>query len=485
MNKNLKILFVSSEVVPYAKTGGLAYVAESLPKTISQLGHDIRIVLPKYKSVDDKKFSLSYVCELNKSGSLKVANLPETNIKVYFIQNDKYYNRDRLYGTEKGDYPDNAERFIYFCKSTLEFLKKIDWKPDCIHLNDWPCGLVPVYLELLAEKDNFYKNMATVWTIHNLAYQGIFSKEIMKIAELPLSLFTLDKLEFWGMINFMKAGLIFSDLISTVSEAYSKEIQNGDEFGMGLEGVLKERSKDLYGIINGIDYNQWNPETDKNLPLTYNIASISKKLEIKKHLLNKFNIPFNINTATIGLVTRLDNQKGIDIFIESIDDLMKLNVRFIILGSGERKYHESLKMLSKKYPEKICISLKFDEKLAHIIYSGSDFILMPSKFEPCGLAQLISFRYGTVPIVRAVGGLADTVKNFDINRKTGSGFTFSDYSSKALIGAVKNALEVYNDKKIWSKLIVKNMKLDFSWKKSAEKYIELYGKAIRKNTFKM
>jgi starch synthase len=482
MNENFKILFVSSEVAPYVSTGGLAYVAGTLPKALFNLGCDIKIVLPKYKSIDDKKFGLSYVCELDKGGLLKVSNLPNTNINVYFIQNDKYYNRDGLYGTHDGDYPDNNERFIYFCRIMFEVLKKINFKPDCIHLNDWQCGLIPVYLRLISEKDDFYKNISTVFTIHNLAYQGIFSKETMELAQLPWDLFTFDKLEFWGMFNFMKAGLVFSDLITTVSETYSKEIQNSHEFGMGLEGVLKERSKDIYGIINGIDYDEWNPALDKNLPINYNIASISKKLEVKKYLLNELNMPFNVNTPVIGMVSRLDEQKGIDIFVSAIDDLMRLNVQFIILGNGERKYHELLKMLSEKYPDRISVNLRFDDKLAHKIYAGSDFTLMPSKFEPCGLAQLISFKYGTVPIVRATGGLIDTVKNFNANEGTGSGFTFTDYSAKALVDSIRRALEVYKNKKVFAKLIINNMKLDFSWKSSAEKYIEVYKRAVSKES---
>lgn len=480
MNKNLKILFAVSEAVPFAKTGGLADVAGALPKALFNLGCEVKAVMPKYKIIDDKKYNLKKVADLPGGGVLKYTVLQNSAIGFYFIENDAYFNRNELYSTKGGDYPDNAERFIYFNKSVLEMLKIIEFKPDCIHCNDWQTGLIPVYLKLLREKDGFYKNIGLLLTIHNMAYQGIFPKETMDLSGLPWDLFTMDKLEYWDHLNFMKAGLVYADVINTVSETYSKEIQSSSEFGMGLEGVLENRGNDVYGIINGVDYDEWSPVSDKEIPINYDLISIGKKIELKKTLLIKSDMPFDTDVAAIGMISRLADQKGFDILAGIIEELVNLKLQLVILGTGDAAYHNLLEKLEEKYPHKVSINLKFDNKLAHLIYAGSDLFLMPSRYEPCGLGQLISFKYGTVPIVRATGGLADTVKNYNPKTGTGNGFVFSEYSSKLLLATVKNAIEIFKNKRIWAKLIINGMNMDFSWNTSAKKYVDLYQKAIIK-----
>lgn len=481
MSENLKILYVVSEAVPFAKTGGLADVAGSLPRAVYNLGCEIKVVMPKYKTVDSKKFNLKKIADLQGAGALYYTMLNNSGVEFYFIENKRYFDRAELYNTQDGDYADNAERFVYFNKSVLEIIKVIGFKPDCIHCNDWQTGLVPVYLRLLKEKDGYYKNTGALFTVHNLAYQGIFAKENMVLAGLPWELFTMDKLEFWDQMNFMKAGLVFSDIINTVSETYSKEIQSSAEFGIGLEGVLKGRQQDVYGILNGVDYDEWNPVTDKNIPINYDLISIGKKIELKKILLDSCDMPFDSDIPVISMVSRLADQKGFDILTGVIDELMNNELQLIILGTGDIKYHNLFRDLQYKFPHKISINLKFDNKLAHLIYAGSDLFLMPSWYEPCGLGQLISFKYGTVPVVRATGGLADTVKNIGAKKSQGNGFVFTEYSSKALLETVKKAVETFRNKKMWAKLIINGMNHDFSWNVSAKKYIELYKKAI-KNT---
>lgn len=485
----MKILVAASEVVPFAKTGGLADVVGSLPKFFLALGHDTRVILPKYKIIDEKKLNLKKVTEVSvqiknteKIGSIYKAFLQDTKVIVYFIDNDEYYNRDSLYidKNTNHDYEDNAERFIFFSRAILEFIKKIDWQPDCIHCNDWQTGLIPVYLKTIYKDDPFYKPIATAFTIHNLAYQGIFPKDCLDVAGISFDLFTPDKLEFWGNVNFMKAGLVYSDVLNTVSERYSLEIQTADEFGRGLEGVLRYKRDSLYGIINGVDYDEWNPEKDEFIASKYDLSNIRKKMKNKSALVEENGLPFVKNVPLIGLISRLDDQKGFDILTEVIDEIMNLELQFVLLGTGDKKYHENFIKIKEKYQQKVGINLKFDNRVAHLIYAGSDYFLMPSKFEPCGLGQLISFRYGTIPIVRATGGLYDTVEDFDVLTSKGTGIVFTEYSGRALLGSIRRALDIYNNKKAYAKLIINAMIQDFSWENSARKYITLFQKAIEK-----
>jgi starch synthase len=486
MKPKLKILMVSSEVVPFAKTGGLADVVGSLPLALSKFDCEVRIVLPKYKMVNESGFSL---LNIDKEVSFKVGDTVQTAkilstkvagiVTVYFLEHDEYYNRDGLYGsTEEGDYKDNLSRFLFFCRGTLELLKKIEYKPQIIHCHDWQTGLIPVYLKTLYQNDAFFEGVKTLFTIHNLAYQGVFPKEEFYLTGLDDDIFTPDKLEFWGKINLMKGGLIYADILSTVSNGYAQEILT-PEYGCGLEGVLKERKNKLYGVINGLDYKEWDPTMDKELTMAYDINTIERKVKNKKALQQENNLPVDNDIPLIGMVTRLAEQKGLDILDEIIDKLMKLNIQFVLLGTGEERYHIRMEQLNEKFPDKASIHLTFDTELAKKIYAGADMFLMPSKYEPCGLGQLISLRYGTVPIVRATGGLKDTIINFDPERKIGNGFVFEEYNSQALLSTIKRAVDVFcNDKETWKRLILNGMSADFSWEHSAKEYIKLYETAL-------
>ncbi|MEW6096020.1 MAG: glycogen synthase GlgA [bacterium] len=486
MKPKLKVLMTSSEVAPFAKTGGLADVVGSLPLALSKLDCEVRIVLPKYKMVDKCEFSL---LNIDKEVSFKVgdriqkAKILSTKVAgvvtVYFLEHDEYYNRDELYGTtEEGDYKDNLARFSFFCRGTLELLKQIDYKPQIIHCHDWQTGLIPVYLKTLYQNDTFFEGVKTLFTVHNLAYQGVFPKEEFMITGLDEEIFTPDKLEFWDKINFMKGALIYADILTTVSKGYALEILT-PEYGCGMEGVLKGRKDNLYGVINGLDYKEWDPTMNKEITMAYDINTIERKLKNKKALQQENNLPVDVNIPLIGMITRLASQKGLDILDEIIDELMELDIQFVLLGTGEAKYHAKMEQIKEKFPAKTGIHLTFDPKLAKRIYAGADMFLMPSKYEPCGLGQLISLRYGTVPIVRTTGGLKDTIIDFDPQRKIGNGFVFEEYNSQSLLSAIKRAVEVFcNDKESWRRLILNGMSADFSWEHSAKEYIKLYEKVL-------
>ena len=485
--KKLKILITASEAVPFAKTGGLADVVGALPLALRKAGHDVRVVIPKYKNINDEKFNIKDTgLKINidialtiHTASVKETVFPGTDIPVYLIDNTEFFFRDELYRTPQGEYWDNAERFMYFSRCVVEMLKLIDFKPDVINLNDWHTALIPVYLKTIYTNDDFYKDIATVYSIHNIAYQGLFDKEKLSHACLPPDLFSIDKMEFYGGINYMKGGIVFSDIINTVSKRYRDEIMT-PEFGYGLDGVLRTRKDDLYGILNGIDYSIWNPATDKLIYVNYNEESLELKKEVKKKLLEEVGLKYYENIPLIGLVSRLDDQKGLDFIAAIIDEMMRLNLQFIVLGTGEEKYHILLNQIKARYPEKISVNIKFDNKLAHNIYAGSDMFLMPSRFEPCGLGQMISLKYGTVPIVRETGGLADTVTQYNFKTKQGNGFVFSGYDPYALLYAIKIAVDTYKNKTVWERLQLNGMKANFSWDESAKEYVEIYKKAMDK-----
>lgn len=460
----MKILFVSPEVAPFAKTGGLADVAGSLPKALKALGHDIRLFMPRYKKVVPAKF------------------LPGSEVPIYFYENEEYFgSREELYQVKGVDYEDNLERFSAFSSAVIKFIKEINWQPDIIHCNDWQSALIIAYLKVLYGNDPFFSKTSTVYTIHNMGYLGLFPKEKLPATGLGWDQFTPDKLEFWGKVALTKAGFVYADVINTVSETYAKEIQT-EEFGHGLDGLLRTRSQDVYGIINGLDYDVWNPATDPNIPRRYSPATITLKVENKYELQKQNNLPHKKEIPVIGMITRLADQKGLDILAGALEEIMRLQCQLVILGTGDPKYHELLKREKEKYPDHIGVNLKFDALLAQLIYAGSDMFLMPSRYEPCGLGQLISFKYGTIPIVRKTGGLADTVHDFNPKSGEGDGFVFEDYSSAALLDAVKRAIETYQKKTLWNRLVGKVMEYDYSWDTSAKKYEELYLKALAKKS---
>ncbi|HTZ11165.1 MAG TPA: glycogen synthase GlgA [Candidatus Margulisiibacteriota bacterium] len=459
----MKIVIAASEVVPFAKTGGLADVAGALPVALEDAGQEVIIVMPRYKAVSDAKFKIKRVSE-NISSSVT-----GSNIKVYFVENENYFNRDGLYGDKSADYPDNLDRFSYYCKRTLELLKEINFKPDIIHVHDWQASLIPVYLKTLYAKDAFFKGTRTLLTIHNIGYQGLFPKAEFPKLGLDWSYFGIDGLEFYDKVNILKGGMVFSNLINTVSATYSKEIQT-KEFGFGLEGLLNKRRESVFGILNGLDYSIWNPDTDKFILKNYSPAGVKDKADDKEDLQKICKLPLKKDIPLFGIVSRLAEQKGFDILAEAIDDICKLKVQLVILGTGDIKYHQILEERVKKYPKTISLQLKFDDTLAHKIYAGSDIFLMPSKYEPCGLGQLISLRYGTIPLVFKTGGLADTVKK-------DNGFVFDKYTSDALLKTVKSAIKAFEKKDKWLALAKRAMQYNFSWEESARKYLQLYAKA--------
>jgi starch synthase len=492
MSKPLNVLFVTSEVEPFAKTGGLADVSAALPQTIKELGHEIRIILPRYGCISERRSKLHNVLRLKDipipigkaeaTANIKSSTIDskKSKVQVYFIENQEYFGHQDLYvdSATKKDFPNNDERFIFFCRAVLETLKRLGWQPDIIHLNDWQSGLIPAYLHTLYKDDPFYKGIQSVFTIHNLAFQGIFPAASFQKTGLPKELFTTEGIEFFHKMSCLKAGLMYSNAITTVSERYAHEIQTSPEYGCGLEGVLHKRKNDLSGIINGIDYNLWNPETDDLIPVRYSIKDIELKSENKRYLLHTHNMEYHPEIPLIGMISRLTDQKGFDLLSEIFDDMMKLNVQFILLGTGEKKYHDLYEKLQKKYAGRVGMDLKFDNTLAHMIEAGADMFLMPSRYEPCGLNQLYSLRYGTVPIVRSTGGLDDTIDDIDASPK-GTGFKFQKYDGKELLKSIQHAVKLYAEKGAWQKIQRNGMSKDFSWESSAKQYITLYRKLLR------
>ncbi|TAM43455.1 glycogen synthase [bacterium] len=448
----MKIALIASEVVPFAKTGGLADVAGALPIALEGLGCEVIIIMPGYKCV--KGISPSVVGK---------------NIKVYFVENDLYFNRDGLYMDKKGDYKDNLERFAFFCRKSLELLKEINFNADILHLHDWQSSLAAVYLKNLYAKQPFYSRMKSLLTIHNIGYQGLFPGEDFAKLGLDKGLFDISGLEFYNRINLLKGGIIFSDLINTVSPTYALEIQEA-KFGFGLEGLLRQRKKDLSGILNGLDYSIWDPATDKFIIRNFSQRNIEGKAYNKAELQKACSLPVDNEIPVLGIVSRLAEQKGFDILTEPLPEICKMGAQLVILGTGDLKYHKILQNAAKKYPKAFSLNLRFDDPLAHKIYAGSDIFLMPSSYEPCGLGQMIALRYGTIPLVFKTGGLADTI-NED------NGFVFSRYTKDELVKTVKRSLAVFAEKKKWGSLMNNAMRCDFSWEASAKKYIQLYEKA--------
>ena len=487
----MKVAFVSSEAVPFAKTGGLADVAGALPKALEKLGCEVKLFIPKYYSIDEAKFGLHYdwgIGEIpikisNRTRSVHVYKslLPESTIEVNFIDCPHYFHRDQIYT----DGFDEDERFILFSRAVIETLQREKWAPDIMHCNDWPTGLLPMYLKENYAWDMLFKNTASVFTIHNIGYQGRFSKETLKHAEIRNDLFYPNsQVEFDGEISFLKTGINFSDVINTVSNTYAKEILTA-EYGEGMEDFLIERKNDLFGILNGVDYNMWDPEIDKFLPYQYSLNNLDNKKRNKENLLSSFNLKFDEKVPLIGIISRMAFQKGFDIFEEVSTELMKLNAQWIILGSGEDRYEEMFRKLQESNPDKVAVYIGFNNELSHIVEAGSDMFLMPSHYEPCGLNQIYSLKYGTVPIVRKTGGLADTVHDRDEfyknGKETGNGFSFNEYDGDSLLKTVQRAVNLFNNKRVWEKIQLNGMKENFSWENSAKIYLDIYNVAHEKN----
>jgi starch synthase len=490
MKDAMRVVLVSSEVAPFSKTGGLADVSGSLPMALKHLGCDVRVVTPLYKMVKEsgcpfKKTSHDLTITMGDKevkGSI-ATSLLHGEIPTYLIEQDQYYHRDYLYSTPSGDYPDNGKRFIFFALAALTLCKQMGFQPQVIHCNDWQSGLIPAYLKTLYRNDPFYAHTASIFTIHNLAYQGNFSQECLTLTGLPQETFIPEGLEFWGKVSFLKAGIVYSDIITTVSQGYSREIQT-PEYGCGMEGILRVRKEDLFGIINGADYSAWSPEKDTFIASPYSADDLSGKSKCKADLIAHFGLPPSLkNLPLLGMISRLADQKGFDLLAAIMDTLMKMEVGFVLLGTGEQKYHEFFEGIAQRYPRKAGIRLGYDNALAHKIEAGSDMFLMPSQYEPCGLNQIYSLKYGTIPIVRATGGLDDTIEDYTPRTESGNGFKFNKYTPHQFLDKIKAALKVYGQKDAWLRLVKKGMALDFSWESSARQYLQLYQRACGKKGY--
>jgi starch synthase len=471
----MRILYVASEAVPFAKTGGLADVVGSLPKSIKELGHEAVVMIPRYRGIKVKEPLLSSLT-IPLGGVWRFCSVSEsekpTEVRFFLLDYPNYFDRENLYQTSNQDYPDNPERFAFLSLAALEFAKRAPKPPDVIHCNDWQSSLVPVYLKTLYREDPFFRKTKTLLTIHNLAFQGIFSRSVLSRVSLPEELFNPEQMEFYGNVNFLKGGILFADKLSTVSLKYSQEILS-PELGSGLEGVLLKRAGDLTGILNGVDYSQWDPASDPWLSTPYSADDLDGKKACKADLLREFQIQDSLERPLIGIVSRLADQKGFDLLYEVADAIVEEGASLVVLGTGEEKYCRFFLELQEKYPLYVGAKITYDEGLAHKIEGGADIFLMPSRFEPCGLNQIYSLRYGTVPVVRATGGLDDTIQDYSQSEEA-NGFKFSTYSPEELLDAVRRALQVYQNRERWKALMRKGMGQDFSWRRSAERYLDLY-----------
>jgi len=478
----MNILFAASEVAPFAKTGGLADVAGSLPLALARLGHDVRVVLPRYQRVDPGRFGLHHVAAF----FIPFATWRErcdvfegrlgSRVTVYCIGKDIYFNRPELYGTRYGDYRDNAERFSFFSRTVPELCRAAGFSPDIIHCNDWQTGLVPLYLKRFYQHDPLLRNARTVFTIHNLGYQGIFGPRDLRLTGLGGEDFTPAGIEFWGNMNFLKAGIQFADAVTTVSKTYSRDIQTPED-GHGLDGVLRNRSADLYGIVNGVDYDDWDPARDPAIATPYDVKRPDGKEICRRALRQELAIPDTADPL-IGMVTRLSDQKGLDILMDALPGIIARGTPVVILGTGDEQYHRRLSDLALAYPEQMRVLLTFDDALARRIYAGSDLFLMPSRYEPCGLGQMHALRYGSVPVVRRTGGLADTVVDYVPRTGRGTGFVFDAYTPGALTACIRRAVGVFRRPAAWKRIMRSGMQADFSWTRSAQEYVAVYRKVI-------
>jgi starch synthase len=477
------VLFAASECVPFSKTGGLADVVGALPRAIAGIGHQVTVYLPLYRQTRlqtplkaprtviasitvpfDDRYRF---CSVLDGGQ-------QHGVQYYFIDYPPFYDRDALYGTPLGDYPDNAERFALYCRAVLE-AAKILGVPDVFHCHDWQSALIPVLLRTLYDEDPALQGIPSVFTIHNIGYQGVFSADTLPLLMLPWDLFTISKLEFFGKANFLKGALTYSDFITTVSRKYAQEIQTA-EYGFGLEGVLHSRASSVAGILNGVDYDEWNPAVDPFIAARYSAESLEGKQECRRDLLRRFALNLQSTAPVVGIVSRFAAQKGFDLIALAADRLAHEEVTVVALGSGDKAFEDLFRRLVRQYPGRFAVKVGYDNEIAHCVEAGSDMFLMPSRYEPCGLNQIYSLKYGTVPVVRAVGGLDDTIEPYDLRTGKGTGFKFHEYTPEALLATMQAALALFRKPKEWRKLMLNGMARDFSWAVSAREYLRIYDK---------
>jgi starch synthase len=476
----LRILFAASEGLPFSKTGGLADVIEALPKALVAQGHELAVVLPRYRGIKANMVVMPSVT-IPLGARLRFPSIADgtmlNGVRYFFVDDPGYFDRDGIYGGSTGEFPDNAERYSEFCRATIEIAKHV-WPADVIHCHDWQTALIPVLLRSLYTTDPLVKDLPVIFTIHNLGYQGQFPAAVLDRAGIPPEVYNPAGLEYYGDVNLLKGGLVFSDYLTTVSKKYAEEIQT-PEFGYGLDGVVRSRRDHVVGILNGVDYSVWNPEKDKLIAAAYSAKDLTGKHACKKDLLEIFGLSPEYETRPIlGIVSRFADQKGFDLIAAIASELLEEDVILTVLGTGERRYEELFETLANEFPGRVGVRIAYDNELAHKIEAGADMFLMPSRYEPCGLNQIYSLKYGTVPIVRATGGLDDTVESFDVEHGTGTGFKFEPYTGAALLDAVRLALHHFADERIWKRIQLNGMSKDFSWKRPATEYAKLY-KAAR------
>jgi starch synthase len=484
-NRPLLICMASSESLPYAKSGGLADVVGALPKALAGMGCAVHLFHPLYRSVRDRfprlEKSIDHLNVETVDGLGKVTvfeHRPSPGVTVHLISCDPYFDRDGLYGDQDGDYPDNLERFSFFSRAILAAALHLRLRPHIFHLHDWQTGLVPLYLKHRPDLAGPLGKVPSLITIHNLAYQGLFPPDGLGAAGIPGSLYTMEGVEFYGRINLLKGGILYADAVSTVSRKYSREIRTA-EFGAGLEDVLRLREDNLHGILNGVDYEVWNPVNDPHLPASYSIENLSGKSRCKDEILKIFDLPPDTGEPLLATISRIIDQKGFDIVAEALPSLFNLGFRYVLLGTGERRYRDLFSDMARRYPERMSVKYAYDESLAHRIEAGADFFLMPSRFEPCGLNQIYSLRYGTIPIVRATGGLDDTITGYNPLTGAGNGLKFDEYSADALAAKCHEAALLYSRPQFLDQVMATAMSADFSWETSARAYLGLYRNLLK------
>lgn len=477
----MRITFAASEGVPYSKTGGLADVIGALPKAVAATGHDVTVFLPRYRQTRLRQDRVAIAnltipmqdyllfCQIIDGGK-------HDGVQFYFVDHPEFTYRDGLYGDARGDYADNAERFAMFCRAVIESSKRLG-VPDVFHVHDWQTSLIPVLLRSLYAYDADYSHTGTVLTIHNIGYQGAFPNSIMPKLLLPWSLFTMNALEFYDKVNFLKGGIVFADYVTTVSRTYAKEIQTY-EYAFGLADTVRKRSDRVVGIVNGVDYGEWDPANDRSIPATFSTDDLSGKAKCKRALLEEYGIPKDkADWPVVGVISRFAAQKGFDLMEAALPQLLAEDMVLLVLGTGEKHYEAMFSQLHKRFPDRLCVKIAYDNRLAHLVEAGSDIFLMPSHYEPCGLTQIYSMRYGTVPVVRATGGLEDTVEQWNPETGTGTGFKFAGYQPRELRAAMREAIAAFERKDEWKRLMLNGMKQNFSWTAPARDYVSVYQKA--------
>lgn len=481
----MRVLMVTPEVTPFAQTGGLGEVLSALPVELASLGVEVDVLMPKYRGINDENFDITKL-DVTLEITLNAKNvraglwrhIGKNGARYFFLECDDYYDRDYLYGTPEGDYEDNAERFVFLTRAALELALQVGEHYDIFHSHDWQAALTAVYLRTLYAGEPLFRDSAVVMTIHNLGYQGIFWHLDMPLVGVGWEFFTPKHMEFHGKLNFLKSGIVFADEVNTVSPGYRNEILT-PEFGFGLEGILQEKQDRLWGILNGVDYSIWNPQTDPCLMSPYSFHDLRGKSQCKIELQKLANLPLDPDRPLIAMVSRLSSQKGVDVVAEAFDTFMRNDVQMVVLGTGEIRYQTIFRELEEKFPSHVGAFLRYDYDLAHKIFAGADMLLVPSRYEPCGLNQLYALKYGAVPIVTATGGLTDTVEEVDVQNDTGTGFKFHPANPLELEKAFVKALKIYrDDPKAWRRLMIRGMNNDFSWNRSAKEYLLLYERAV-------